>query len=254
MPSRLPLLLALLLTGGAALCPDMAMAASPARAGSESSRHEHGVLAGHRYTIDLTQVPLDTRWTPLRQALDNYAASQRSAFLDKVKNAPPSRLPAPWKLSVDFSVAAHSDRFVSVVAFGDIEPGGASPSAIIDSFTYDTKAEQMISLSDLFDDFAPAEAALAANARAQLLAKLKPGKHHRPLASDAATVRNGTEPGKERLRMFVPIVRKDHQAHGLSLIFPSHQVAADTAGPQDVDVPTAAFARWLKPEYRDAFH
>ncbi|MFC4763964.1 hypothetical protein [Dyella koreensis] len=246
-------LLALLMAGGVALCP-IAMAASPVRVSAEAPKRESGELAGHTYVIDLAIAPLEPGWMALRQSLDRYIATQRANFLEKVKHAAPSPLPTPWKLSLEFSVAARTERFVSVVAFGDIEPGGASPSAIIDSLTYDAKTGQMITLSDLFTDFAPAEAALASSARAQLLAKLKPGKHHRPLASDAATVRSGTEAGKGRLRMFVPIVHKDSSARGLSLIFPSRQVAADTAGPQNVDVPTAVFARWLKPEYRDAFH
>jgi hypothetical protein len=235
-----------------ALCAGIA-AAVPAHPHAEAARRENGDLAGHRYSIDLSRAPLDPAWIDLGDTLDRYIATQRAAFLDKVKHAPPSRLPAPWKLSLEFSVAARTERFVSVVAFGDIEPGGASPSAVVDSFTYDIEAGRVIALSDLFTDFAPAEAALAAHARSQLLAKLKPGRHHRPLATDAATIRSGTEPGRDRLRLFVPIVHKDRKVHGLSLIFPSRQVAADAAGPQDVDVPTAVFAQWLKPEYRDAF-
>ncbi|MFC5742810.1 hypothetical protein [Dyella tabacisoli] len=225
----------------------------PASAGSTLG-HTEGRIDDRPYTIDIKQAALEPAWSKLKQAIDDYAAMQRSEFLGEVKQAPKQHSSGPWALEMEFSIAAQTRRFITVVVFGDAEVGNAHPTPITNSFSYDLPKQQMLALPDLFTDFSAAEAALADKARAQLMAQLRPGRHRRALASNPALIRQGTQIGKDRFHLFAPIVHKDHLAHGISLIFPPGQVTSPAAGPQSVDVPTSVFARWLKPEYRDAFH
>lgn len=216
--------------------------------------HSEDHIDDLHYTMDIKAAPLDPAWHALQQTIDRYAATQRSQFLDAVTQASKQHAGGTWALEMEFSMAAQTKRFVTVVVLGDTETGKPTPTPITDSFSYDLQKQQMLELSDLFTDFPAAEAALTYKARTQLMAELKPGKHHRGLDSSTALIRDGTQTGKNRLRLFAPIVHKDHLAHGLSLIFPPGQVTSPVAGLQSVDIPTSVFARWLKPEYRDAFH
>jgi hypothetical protein len=219
-----------------------------------ASGHGDDHIGDLHYTVDIKPAALDPAWQALQQTVDRYAAARRSQFLEAVTQASKQHAGGSWALEMEFSMAAQTGRFVTVVVLGDTETGKPDPSPITDSFSYDLQKRQMLQLPDLFTDFPAAEAALAYKARAQLMTELKPGKHHRGLNSNPALIRDGTQTGKNRLRLFAPIVHKDHLAHGLSLIFPPGQVTATVAGLQSVDIPTSVFARWLKPEYRDAFH
>ncbi|WP_266159906.1 hypothetical protein [Dyella silvatica] len=235
------------------LCSTAVAAQSPSPPNS-GARHSEEHIGDLHYLVDIKPATLDPAWGKLQQAVDGYAAAQRSQFLDAVTQASKQHAGGSWALEMEFSIAAQTQRFVTVVVLGDTETGKPHPAPITDSFSYDLQKQQMLELSDLFTSFPAAEAALTDKARAQLMAKLKPGKHHRGLSSSPALIRDGTQVGKHRLQLFAPIVHKDHLAHGLSLIFPPGQVTSPEAGLQSVDVPTSVFARWLKPEYRDAFH
>jgi uncharacterized protein DUF3298 len=204
------------------------------------------------YTIEARLPRLDPDWAPLRQALEAYVADKKAAFLAGLK-LQPARDQArqmPWDLDLETEVVGQAGRLVSVKVQGSSFTGGAHPTPILDTFTYDTQARKIVSLDDLFTDAPAVELALAAEARRQLLTRLD---DNMPLVSSADAVNDGTQPGQHHFDTFTLSPGQDGRAANLTLLFPPYQVAAYVAGTQAVDVPVGVFAPWLKPDYRTSF-
>ncbi|KJV36737.1 DUF3298 and DUF4163 domain-containing protein [Luteibacter yeojuensis] len=221
---------------------------SQARAAKDTRSAEDGL-----YTMELSLPELPAKATPLRHAIDRYVDRQKRAFLDSL-DAPGARDRAreiPWDLNLDIAVSARTDRFINVQVDGSAFTGGAHPSPIVDSFTFDKDVGRVVGIRELFADPDSAEKAFAAEARRQLITQLD--DQDEPLASDTQQIDEGTAPGKDHYRVFSLLTGPDDKVHGLTFIFPPYQVAAYVAGPQAVDVPSQAFLSYLKPEYREAF-
>ncbi|QWT18799.1 DUF3298 and DUF4163 domain-containing protein [Bacillus sp. NP157] len=235
-------------THGGDTPPPARASAAKADAGKDTRSGQDGL-----YTIELSLPDLPARAAPLRHAIDRYVDRQKRAFLESL-DAPGASERAreiPWDLNLDIAVSARTDRFINVQVDGQSFTGGAHPAPIVDSFTFDTASDRVVNIRELFDDPAAAENAFAAEARRQLITQLD--DQDEPLASDTRQIEEGTEPGKDHYRVFSLLTGPDDKVHGLTFIFPPYQVAAYVAGPQAIDVPSEAFSRYLKPEYRGAF-
>lgn len=205
------------------------------------------------YTVEVTLPELPERAAPLRTAIDRYVDRQKREFLASLDKpgAQDRARELPWDLNLDIAVASRTDRFINVQVDGSAFTGGAHPAPIVDSFTFDLDEQRVVGIRDLFTDPDAAEGAFATEARRQLIGSLD--DEDEPLASDSQQIDQGTAPGKGRFRVFSLLTGPDDKAHGVTLIFPPYQVAAYSAGPQAVDVPSEAFSAYLKPEYREAF-
>jgi hypothetical protein len=205
------------------------------------------------YTMELKLPELPPKAAPLRTAIDRYVARQKRAFLDTL-DSPTARAQAremPWDLYLDIAISARTDRFINVQVDGSSFTGGPHPTPIVDSFTYDLQEQRVVGIGELFDDPHAAESAFASEARRQLFGALD--DQDEPLASDSEQIDAGTTPGRDHFRVFSLLTGPDDKVHGLTFIFPTYQVASYAAGPQAIDVPSEAFAAYLKPEYREAF-
>lgn len=222
----------------------------PARAGvDKNTQSAHEGL----YTMELKLPELPPAAAELRDTIDRYVDRQKRDFLSSLES-PAARARAhelPWDLNLDIAVASRTDRFINVQVDGSAFTGGAHPTPIVDSFTFDLEKRQVVGIDDLFADPQAAETAFATEARRQLLTALD--DQDEPLASDSEQIDDGTAPGKDRYRVFSLLTGPDNKVHGLTFIFPPYQVASYVAGPQAVDVPSEAFTAYLKPEYREAF-
>lgn len=222
----------------------------PARAGADKDTQSANEGL---YTMELKLPDLPRGAQPLREAIDRYVERQKRDFLASL-DAPGARARArelPWDLNLDIAVAGRSDRFINVQVDGSAFTGGAHPAPIVDSFTFDLEERRVVDIDDLFADPEAAEKVFATEARRQLLTALD--DQDDPLISDSEQIEQGTVPGKGHYSVFSLLTGPDDKVHGLTFIFPPYQVAAYVAGPQAVDVPSAAFAAYLKPEFREAF-
>ena len=222
----------------------------PQRAGAD--KHTQSAHEG-LYTMELKLPELPPAAAGLRDTIDRYVDRQKRAFLASL-TSPAARARArelPWDLNLDIAVASRTDRFINVQVDGSAFTGGAHPAPIVDSFTFDLDEGRVVGIDDLFADPQAAETAFATEARRQLLTALD--DQDDPLASNSEQIDDGTAPGKDRYRVFSLLTGPDDKVHGLTFIFPPYQVASYAAGPQAVDVPSEAFADYLKPEYREAF-
>ncbi|NID15850.1 DUF3298 and DUF4163 domain-containing protein [Luteibacter yeojuensis] len=205
------------------------------------------------YTMELKLPELPPGARELRDTIDRYVEEQKRSFLASL-DTPAARARArelPWDLNMVIAVASRTDRFINVQVDGSSFTGGAHPVPIVDSFTYDVQEGRVVEIDDLFADPKAAEGAFATEARRQLLTALD--DQDEPLASSSEQIDEGTEPGKDNYRVFSLLTGPDDKVRGLTFIFPPYQVASYVAGPQAVDVPSEAFAAYLKPEYREAF-
>lgn len=238
---------------------------APAQAGSAGLPGDHATTKHYRIAINLPVLPADAK--PLAGALRATADDAKREFLQALPD--PKQMPEfanrQFELLLDFKLAADTPAFTSVRETGIQDTGGAHPIPVEAAFVFDRKAGRLITLDDLFADPDAARKALANFAHDTLLKKFmasapKPGEGSpdalREWQSNMTQMLNdGTKPTTVNYSVFV--VRAGAQATsaspGLTLIFPPYQVAAYVYGTQSVDVPSSVFAKFLKPEYRNAF-
>jgi hypothetical protein len=217
------------------------------------------------YKIDINYPHLPGSEAVLSRALHKAGEEAKHEFMQGLPD--PQKYPEvanrQMLLKVDFSVASRMPRFVSVREKGMADTGGAHPIPIVGTFVYDTKADKVITLDDLFTDSAKARQNLAQYARNSLektlLAKVPGGSETTSKARKEWTdnmremIEGGTRPTAENFSDFVVLAGAGDKASALELVFSPYQVAPYVYGTQTVDVPVDSFADLLKPSYRDAF-
>jgi hypothetical protein len=200
---------------------------------------------------------------PLERAMHAYADAQKAALAARLRQseAAPERAEKPGRLNLDFTVATQTQDFVSALADGDGEFGGAHPLPLRATFTQHLASGRIIALSDLFSDADAALGKFSVEARRRLEPELAGRLRAENLADKLladrlqalhAMLDAGTEPKAENFAAFL-VDGVDGKAIGITLIFPAAQVASYVDGPQQVAVPARVFYAQLKPEYRDAF-
>ena len=219
-----------------------------------------------RYKIDIRYPVLGTGEAPLDSMLHKIAAAAKQDFMQSLPD--PKRFPEfadrQMQLLIDFKITARTADFVSVRETGMQDSGGAHPIPIDSTIVYDVQARRTVTLDDLFSDADAARKVLADYARTELTNKImaqapKPGEGSPQAIKEWKTnaqkmIDDGTQPTQQNFANF--IVRAGNSGEpspGLILIFPPYQVAPYVYGTQTVDVPTATFAQYLKPQYRGAF-
>lgn len=219
------------------------------------------------YKIAIDYPVLSAQETPLAQALRETGAKAKQEFMGSLPDSKqfPEFADRQLQLLLDFKIAARNNDFVSVREQGMSDTGGAHPLPVDGTFVYDTRAQRVIGLDDLFTDPTAARKRLADFARAALTRKLMaqapmPGEGSSEAirewtANAKQMLDDGTQPTADNFSAFV--VRATGNANdpspGLTLIFSPYQVAAYVYGTLTVDVPTQVFGQYLKPQYRGAF-
>jgi hypothetical protein len=214
---------------------------------------------GNGYAFHVRYPRLPAEWGALADALRRYAATQKKDFID-TRIADESLNAPPYALDLEFNVSRRTADFVSVLANGSADMGGAHPAPIIASFNLHTDDGKLIGLADLFSEPGAALNAISAEARRQLEgryeAKLRDSLPAKDQPSGLKTMHEwvwrGTEPTAANFSVFF-VDGLEAKAIGLTLIFPPYQVASYADGTQQVEVPAKVFYDLLKPEYRDAF-
>jgi hypothetical protein len=236
----------------------------PAAANSPGTA-EH--VSTKRYKIDISYPTLNAGQAPLNAMLHKIASTAKQDFLEALPD--PKRFPEfadrQMQLLIDFKIVARTPDFVSVRETGMQDTGGAHPIPIDSTIVYDTQAHRTVGLDDLFAKPDAARKALADYARAELTNKImaqapKSGEGS-PQAIKAwkanaqKMIDDGTQPTMQNFANFIVRATDNplEPSPGLMLVFPPYQVAAYVYGTQTVFVPTGVFARYLKPQYQNAF-
>jgi hypothetical protein len=258
---RLVLVGAVSLLAGCDQAPPAPAVATPATtsAAVQESAANDDVGQGNGYTYHVRYPQLAPEWSTLADALHAYAAARKKDFLD-ARLADENTDGPPYNLDLEFNIARRTSDFVSLFANGSAATGGAHPTPLVASFNLHTGDGRLINLADLFADGSVALNTLSEEARRQLEgryeAKLRETTPEKDQAAALKSMREwveeGTEAKPENFAVFL-VDGLETKAIGLTLIFPSYQVAAYADGTQQVEVPAKVFYNLLKPEYRDAF-
>jgi hypothetical protein len=249
----------------AAAPPPPPIIAAPAPAGTANLPDDHATAQHYKIAINLPALPPGME--PLADALRTTADNAKREFLQSLPD--PQQMPEfanrHFELLLDFKVAAATPAFTSVRETGMQDTGGAHPIPVEAAFVFDRKEGKLIALDDLFVQPVSARTALADFVHDKLLKKFaaeapKPGEGSPEAIREWKTnmlqmLDEGTKPTTVNYSLFV--VRAGTQATsaspGLTLIFPPYQVAPYASGTQTVEVPASLFAKYLKPEYKNAF-
>ena len=214
---------------------------------------------GNGYAYHVRYPQLGPEWSALGDALRTWAAARKREFLDARLADDDTNAP-PYNFDLEFNIARRTSDFVSVLADGSVDTGGAHPAPLVASFNLRTSDGKLIELADLFTDPRVALEALSAEARRQLEgtfeAKLRETTPERDQAAVLKGmhewVARGTQAQTQNFAAFL-VDGLETKAIGLTLIFPPYQVSSYADGTQQVEVPAKVFYPLLKPEYRDAF-
>lgn len=251
--------------GTAAPAATTPVIASPASAATAALPGDHATTQRYRIAINLPTLPAGEQ--VLADAMRTTADNAKREFLQALPD--PKEFPEfadrQLDLMLDFKVTGNTDGFTSVRETGMTDSGGAHPIPVQGSFVLDRKAGKLIALDALFTDPDAARKALAAFARddlaKQLLANAPGSGDGTPEAirewksSALQMLDDGVQPTTTNFSVFVVRAGTSEAtpSPGLTLVFPPYQVAPYAVGTLTVDVPTAVFGKWLKPEYRGAF-
>jgi hypothetical protein len=233
-------------------------AAVPARASDRQDvTHRDGIEATVHYPA------LRDELAPLDRAMHAYADAQKAALAARISQTAPAAEQAekPGRLDLDFTIATQTEDFVSALAEGQGEFGGAHPLPLRTTFTQHLASGRIVTLTDLFADADAALATFSNEARRRLEPELEGRLRAENLADKVVAERlksaremleAGTAPKAENFSSFL-VDGVDGKAIGITLIFPPAQVATYVEGAQQVVVPAKVFYAQLKVEYRDAF-
>lgn len=237
--------------------------ATPATASSAALPGDHAETA--RYKIAIDYPTLTAADAPLMQVLHKNSVAAKREFMQALPD--PKQLPQfanrQLQLLINYTIAAHTPAFISIREKGIADTGGAHPIPIDASFVYDTQAQRVIGMDDLFSDAAQARQRFSAAARKALRSTLladapksaeaSPEVRKQWLANMQKMINDGTQPSAENFSEFIVDTAVDGKPNGITLLFSPYQVAPYVYGTQTVKVPVKVFADLLKPHYRDAF-
>ena len=225
----------------------------------------HDISRDDGFETKVRYPALRAELAPLEQAMHAYAEQKKIELLAKMKEIQPAGertdVTQPGQLDLDFTVATQTQDFVSALAEGEGEFGGAHPLPLRATFTQHLPSGKIITLTDLFADADAAIKIFSDEVRRRLEADFE-GKLRQENPSDKQLaeriktmrelVEQGTAPKAENFAAFL-VDGVDGKAIGITLIFPAAQVAAYVDGPQQVEVPVKLFYDLIKLEYKDAF-
>lgn len=142
-----------------------------------------------------------------------------------------------WALDMDYSSAQYSDTILSVIISEYMYTGGAHGISFQYAFTFDTEAETVLTLDDIFTDVDAGLAVVAPLAVTQINETL--GEF-----ADSDWIADGTSPDNPE-NYGVWYLSTD----GINFYFGSYQVAPYAAGPQTVVIPWTDVADVLEPAF-----
>ncbi|MFN8448076.1 MAG: DUF3298 and DUF4163 domain-containing protein [Anaerolineae bacterium] len=181
------------------------------------------------YPLDLAQNPL------IADAVDPFIAQTKNDLLQfLMEGFNPG--PAQYELDVTYATSQRGDNLLSLIFTEYVYTGGAHPTTVFKTFTFDLHADRVLMLDDLFKpgiDPYPTLGATVEDLLRQQLAGI----------SDDDFIHSGAGENPDNYQNFAL------DGSDLVFYFPPAQVAAHAAGPQILRVPLSALSSILAPEY-----
>lgn len=181
------------------------------------------------YPLDLAQNPL------IANAIDPFIQQAKNDLLQFLEQGfnPGS---AQYALDITYATSQRGDNLLSLIFTEYLYTGGAHPTTLFKTFTFDTEANTLVTLDDLFragiDPYPTLGGVVEALLREQLAG-----------ISDDEYIHSGSGENPDNYQNFAL------DGDELVFYFPPAQVAAHAAGPQIVRVPLSDLSSILTPEF-----
>jgi len=228
---------------------------------SSRSQLQDVIVTTPTYIIGISYPQAASRYPPLAQALQDYAAAMQRQLMDAVSGLQ-GRVPAaPFDLSLQFSMVAETPRVVVVAASGSSYQGGAHGIPLEQRFVWLPQMQQMLAAEQLIPEAANWEP-VSAYVRARLQTQVQRDLDQVDGEADARAeqlqmrlqmIERGIAPGPAHFARFEPVMNADGSIRALRFVFPAGQVAPYVEGTQVVEVPARVLLPRVAPEYRPLF-
>jgi len=183
------------------------------------------------YPLEYTEYPF------VMEQLNSFIDSEIQNFMTMFIESGIVPSYAGWGLSMTYSEVRYNDTLFTVVFDEYMYTGGAHGISFTVNFTFDTEAESILTLDDVFIDVDDALAAVVPFAVDQVTETL--GEF-----ADADWIAGGTDPEIEE--NYATWALSDE---GIIFYFGSYQVAPYAAGPQTVMIPFTDLTDVLDPTF-----
>ena len=214
-----------------------------------------------RYIVGISYPEHAAAYPPLARALQAYAEAARGELMRAVGGLGGTRPPAPYDLSLQFSMVAETPRVVAVAADGSSYTGGAHGLPLVERFVWLPQMQQMLAAEQLIPDAANWQP-VSAYVREQLMTALSQQLDDEGLEGEVRAsqlelrsrmIADGTAPSPANFARFEPVMNADGSIRALRFVFPPYQVAPYSEGTKTVDVPAAVMAPLVAPQYKALF-
>ncbi len=165
--------------------------------------------------------------------VDDFLTTARDGFIQRLLDE--GFMPTPgymWGLNVEYALFHYGDDVVSIEFSLYEYTGGAHGMTTFQTFVFDTSAETVLALEDVFQPGTDPLAVIAPLAEQAITAQLEA----MGAMGDAEWIATGTAPDPINYRNWVPT------EEGLRLTFEPYQVAPYAVGPQAITIPWADLA------------
>lgn len=213
------------------------------------------------YIVGISYPPRAAAYPPLAHALQAYAEAARGELMRAVAGLKGTMPPAPYDLSLQFSMVAETPRVVAVAADGSTYTGGAHGRPLVERFVWLPQQQQMLAAEQLIPDAANWQP-VSAYVREQLMTALsqqldddglegevRAGQ----LESRSRMIADGTAPTPANFARFEPVMNADGSIRALRFVFPPYQVAPYVEGTRTVDVPARVLVPLVAPAFKPLF-
>lgn len=181
------------------------------------------------YPLELAQNPL------IAQSIDPFIQQTKNDLLQFLEEGfnPGS---AQYELDITYETTQRADNLLSLIFTEYVYTGGAHPTTLFKTFTFDLSANRVLALDDLFQPGVNPYPTLGATVEALLRQQLAG-------ISDDDFIHSGSGENPDNYQNFAL------DGDDLVFYFPPAQVAAHAAGAQILRVPLSALSSILAPEF-----
>lgn len=212
-------------------------------------------LIGIHYPADLDRYP------GLAQLVRRYAGNARAELMEVVRALGNDQPPAPYELSLRFTMPLETSRLVLVTADGSRYTGGAHGEPLIARFVWLPQSEQLLDAKALIpsaEGWAAVSAYVAEHLHAQAEARavagdLAEGERNALVDSADRMIAEGAGPDPENFSRFEPLLNADGLISSLRFVFLPYQVGPYSDGAQSVDVPASVLRPWVSARFQALF-
>ncbi|WP_345295317.1 DUF3298 and DUF4163 domain-containing protein [Luteimonas vadosa] len=214
-----------------------------------------------RFIIGISYPQPARQYPGLAAELKRYSDAARGELMEAVADMGPDAAPAPYDLSLSYTMVVETPRIVAVAGDGSSYTGGAHGNPLVARFVWLPERDELLRPEELIPS-AQGWAIVSDHVAEQLQAALSqrvdaddldPAERAQVVRSAGKMIEEGTRPDPDNFRQFEPVLAPDGRIQSLRFVFPPYQVGPYADGVQEVEVPASVLLPHVAPGYRGLF-